>query len=302
MAVVEVKNIRKSYDGFIAVDGVSFSLEEGTMFGLLGPNGAGKTTTMRMLMKIIVPDSGEILLFGEPFKQTHKNLLGYLPEERGLYPRMKLLDQLEFMAELKGIPASRAREEAAGWLKRFELYEFADKKIQELSKGMQQKAQFIGTILHRPRLVIMDEPFSGLDPINAKFLKDILLELKNEGMTIILSTHLMDQAEKLCEQICLINRGRVVLEGKLSEIKQRFSRNRVQLEYEGDGGRIARLPGVEQANDYGNYMEVRLTEDCPPQQFLKALVDGGIQVRRFETTETPLEDIFIEIVGGKKNE
>ncbi|RMG61411.1 MAG: ATP-binding cassette domain-containing protein [Calditrichaeota bacterium] len=302
MAVVEVNNIRKSYDDFVAVDGVSFSIEEGTMFGLLGPNGAGKTTTMRMLMNIIVPDSGEILLFGEHFSETHKNLVGYLPEERGLYPRMKLLDQLQFMAELKGMPATRARQEAADWLKRFDLYEFADKKIQELSKGMQQKAQFIGTILHRPRLVIMDEPFSGLDPINAKFLKDILLELKNQGMTIILSTHLMDQAEKLCEQICLVNKGKAVLKGKLSEIKQRFSRNMVLLEYEGEGSRIAHLPGVEQVNDYGNYMEVRLAEGCKPQQFLRALVEDGIEVRRFETTETPLEEIFIQIVGGGHHE
>ncbi len=298
MAVLIVDQVSKFYDHFKAVDRVSFQIEAGRMFGLLGPNGAGKTTTMRMIMNIIIPDEGHIEMFGARFQNEHKNQIGYLPEERGLYPKMKVVDHLQFLGEMKGLTAAEARRRAGHWLERFELEKWAHKKVQELSKGMQQKIQFIATILHDPQLIIMDEPFSGLDPLNTKLLKDILLELKQAGKTIILSTHLMDQAEKLCEEICLINQGRVVLQGSLSDIKQRYSHNSVQLEYTGDASFIAALSFVERVNDYGNYMEIRLKDQTAPQELFKAVAQGGLQVSRFEAMETSLNDIFIEIVGG----
>ncbi len=300
MDILNVQGITKMYDEFRAVDGVSFSIEEGQLFGLLGPNGAGKTTTMRMIMNIIIPDEGKIELFGQPFSDELKDRIGYLPEERGLYPKMKLLAHLQFLGEMKGLSGTEARQKALEWLERFDLLKWADNKIQDLSKGMQQKVQFIGTILHQPQLIIMDEPFSGLDPINTKFLKDILLELKRSGRTIILSTHLMDQAEKLCDAICLINRGKVVLHGPLDEIKATYSHNAVILEYSGDGDFIARLPFVEKVNDYGNYMEVRLRAEASPQELFRELARHPIQVKRFEAAETSLNDIFIEIVGEKQ--
>lgn len=297
--VLRVENVSKSYGTVKAVENVSFAIQPGCLFGLLGPNGAGKTTTMRMIMNIIIPDAGRIWIFNSPFQEHHKNRLGYLPEERGLYPKMKVLDLLQFLAEMKGLPARTARERAWQWLERFELRSWAQKKVQELSKGMQQKVQFISTILHDPDVIIVDEPFSGLDPINTKFLKDILLEMKQKGKTIILSTHLMDQAEKLCDEICLINQGKVVLEGSIAEIKRRYSHNAVLLEYEGDGQVIRRLPMVAKVEDYGNYMSIRLEDGTTPQQFFQELAHLPLTVNRFEAAETSLNDIFIEIVGEK---
>ncbi len=298
MALLKVDRISKFYDHYRAVDQVSFHIEPGRMFGLLGTNGAVKNTSMRMFMKIIILDEGRIEIFGSQFREEHKNRIGYLPEERGLYPKMKVIDHLQFLGEMKGLTAHRARQGALKWLERFELESWAHKKVQELSKGMQQKVQFIGTILHDPDLIIMDEPFAGLDPINTKLLKDILLELKQSGKTIILSTHLMDQAEKLCEEICLINQGAVVLQGSLAEIKQRYSHNAVQLEYNGDARFIASLPMVERVNDYGNYMEIRLHDQAAPRDLFRAIARSGLEVTRFEAMETSLNDIFIEMVGG----
>ena len=299
MNVLEVNNISKQYDGVKAVDGISFAVKEGQIFGLLGPNGAGKTSTMRMIMNITAPDSGEIRLFGEPFHDALKQRIGYLPEERGLYPKMKVLDHLAFLGEMKGMAAKTAHAQARQWLERVGLAEWADKKVQELSKGMQQKVQFVGTLLHQPDLVIMDEPFSGLDPLNAKFLKDILLEYKRSGKTIILSTHLMDQAEKLCEAICLINKGRVALSGSLAEIKQKFSHNVVNLEYDGDGTFVTSLPMVERVNDYGHAMHITLKDGADPNALLKTIVEQGLRVYRFEVAETTLDEIFIDVVGGQ---
>lgn len=297
-----VQGVTKAYDGHTAVDGVSFEVAEGIMFGLLGPNGAGKTTTMRMIMNIILPDSGNIELFGQPFHEELKERIGYLPEERGLYPKMKLLAHLQFMGEMKGLSAVEAKKRAGQWLERFELEKWADNKVQDLSKGMQQKVQFIGTILHDPDLLIVDEPFSGLDPVNTKFLKDILLELKKNGKTIILSTHLMEQAEKLCEEICLINKGRVVLKGNLNRIREEHGHNSVRLELSGDGSFIEQLEEVESVNNYGNYMEIRLKEGAPPQKLFQELAARDIPVTRFEASRSSLNDIFIEKVGGTKNE
>jgi ABC-2 type transport system ATP-binding protein len=229
LEALSVSKICKNYEDFKAVDLVSFSIAQGSLFGLLGPNGAGKTTTMRMIMNIIIPDSGKISIHGKPFSEEMKDRIGYLPEERGLYPKMKLLSHLQFLGEMKGMSGPEARRISEKWLERFELTKWTNNKVQDLSKGMQQKVQFIGTIMHSPDLLIFDEPFSGLDPLNTKILIDILLELKNQGKTIILSTHLMDQAEKLCDTICLINRGKVVLFGEIQNIKQDYSQNAVLL-------------------------------------------------------------------------
>jgi ABC-2 type transport system ATP-binding protein len=300
MATLRVEQVSKQYDDFKAVDNVTFEAEAGKLFGLLGPNGAGKTTTMRMIMNIIVPDSGKIEILGNSFSSDLQNKIGYLPEERGLYPKMKLLAHLQFLGEMKGLTGPEARQTALKWLERFELDSWVDKKIQDLSKGMQQKVQFIGTIMHDPDLLIVDEPFSGLDPINVKFLKDILLELKVRGKTIILSTHLMDQAEKLCDQICLINKGKVVLEGSLESIKNEYSHNAIILEYSGNANFINKIPSVQKTDDYGNYMEIRLHEQANSDELFRALAVSDLKVKKFETAETSLNDIFIEIVGGQK--
>ena len=299
MVALEVEQISKRYDGVFAVNGVSFQVNQGEIFGLLGPNGAGKTSTMRMVMNIIAPDSGAIRILGKPLGEGLKQRIGYLPEERGLYPKMKVIDHLVFLAEMKGVPASEAKNKARYWLERVELQAWAGKKVQELSKGMQQKIQFVGTIIHDPDLIIMDEPFSGLDPLNAKFLKDILLELKGRGKTIILSTHLMEQAEKLCESICLINKGKVALKGNLAEIKRKFSHNVVDITFEGDGQFLKTLPEVEAINDYGQTVHITLKEGVDATIVLQKALSHGLKIIRFETAETSLEEIFIEIVGGR---
>lgn len=296
MQALQIEHISKSFNQFKAVDDVSFSLDEGKMFALLGPNGAGKTTTMRMIMNIIVPDAGSIRIFGEPFQESHKNLLGYLPEERGLYPKMKVLDHLQFLGEMKGLRAAEAKKLAREWLERFDLAERAQKKVMELSKGLQQKVQFIATVLHSPRLLIVDEPFSGLDPVNTKFMKDVLLEMKKEGKTIILSTHMMEQAEKLCDEICLINKGRAVLQGNLDEIKQAYSQNSVTVEYRGNAAAVQALPLVASLNDYGNYMEIRLRDGARPGELFRLLADSELEIQRFEAAKTSLNEIFIQAV------
>ena len=293
-----VENIAKSYDSHRAVDRISFTIHENDLFGLLGPNGAGKTTTMRMIMNIIVPDSGEIKILGYPFKEKIKNQIGYLPEERGLYPKMKLWSQLQFLGEMKGMTSAAARKSAFEWLERFDLNSWANHRIQELSKGMQQKVQFIGTILHSPDFIIMDEPFAGLDPINTKFLKDILLEMKKQGKAILLSTHLMDQAEKLCDSICLINKGKVVVQGKLADIKKKYRHNSVILEYSGNADFIKSLPIVQNVNDYGNYMEIRLQQEWQADSLLKQIALSDLQVKRFEIADTSLNEIFIDLLGA----
>jgi ABC-2 type transport system ATP-binding protein len=227
--LLSIENVTKRYEGHTAVDDLSLTIEPGVVYGLLGPNGAGKTTTIRMIMGIIEPDEGKIEIFGEPFSESMKERIGYLPEERGMYRKMKVLDHIIFLAEIKGVHAKIAAERAKLWLERVDLAGWEDKPVEALSKGMQQKIQFISTVIHEPQMVILDEPFTGLDPINTQLLKDVIVEMKDEGRTVILSTHLMDQVEKLCEKICLINRGRKVLEGGLAEIKMRFSKNVVAM-------------------------------------------------------------------------
>jgi ABC-2 type transport system ATP-binding protein len=296
--LLAIKNVIKRYDGHTAVDDLSLTIEPGGVFGLLGPNGAGKTTTIRMVMNILEPDEGSISLFDEPINEKAKEKIGYLPEERGMYRKMKVIDQLIFLGEIKGISSSVAEKRAKEWLGRVELADWADKTVETLSKGMQQKIQFISTVLHNPQLVILDEPFSGLDPINTQLLKDIIIEMKDEGRTVVLSTHLMDQVEKLCQSICLIDRGRKVLEGKLTDIKMEFSKNVISLRYDGDKKKLEDHPKVEKINEFGKELSLTLSEGTDPNEILRYALDSG-RVDRFEVGEMSLHDIFITKVGEK---
>ncbi|HLY91740.1 MAG TPA: ATP-binding cassette domain-containing protein [Candidatus Angelobacter sp.] len=296
MPTIELNQVRKCYDQFVAVNDISFTIEQGAVFGLLGPNGAGKTSTIRMMIGITAPDSGTIQLFGKPFDRKSLQRVGYLPEERGLYKKMKVLDQLIFLGELHGMAAAAARQQAVAWCRRLEIDAWMQKKVEELSKGMQQKIQFIAALLHDPDFIIMDEPFFGLDPVNATLLKDVLLDLKKKGKTILFSTHRMDQVEKLCDSICLINKGTAVLEGDLKAIKARYGKNNVQIEYEGNGDFLEKNPLVSAYNNYGNYVEVRLAPGADAQQLLRMVADRS-RVNKFELMEPSLEEIFINTVG-----
>lgn len=249
-----------------------------------------------MIIGIILPDNGEISVFGEPFRRAHTDQFGYLPEERGLYRKMKVLEHLEFLAQLKGLRVQEARKRALRWCERFELSAWTGKKVQELSKGMQQKVQFIGAILHDPELIIMDEPFSGLDPASTVALKDALLELAKSGKTILLSTHRMDHAERLCNSICLVNHGRAVLEGDLNQIKARHGCCNVQIKYEGDARFLQESRLVQSFNDYGNYVEAHLAPGADSQELLR-LASSGARLSKFEVMEPSLEEIFIDAVS-----
>jgi len=295
-STVELQNVRKCYDEFVAVADLSLRIQPGGIYGLLGPNGAGKTSTIRMIMGITMPDSGSISVFGQPLSRAHMDQFGYLPEERGLYKKMKVLEHLVFLAQLKGLSRAEARKRARTWCERFELTAWTDKKVEELSKGMQQKVQFIGAVLHDPKLIIMDEPFSGLDPANAVGLKDALLELAKTGKTILLSTHRMDQAERLCQSICLINHGKIVIEGDLNQVKAKYGRTNVQIRYEGEARFLQEPRLVQSFNDYGNYVEVRLAAGADSQDLLR-LACASARLDKFEVMEPSLEEIFIDAVG-----
>src|SRR5215475_3710267 len=296
MQTIELTKVRKSYDQFVAVNDLSFAIEQGRVFGLLGPNGAGKTSTIRMMIGITVPDSGQINLFGKPFERKALHKIGYLPEERGLYKKMKIIDQLIFLGELHGMANSAARQKAIEWCKRLEIDAWMEKKVEELSKGMQQKIQFIAALVHDPEFIIMDEPFFGLDPVNAGLLKDVMLDLKKKGKTILFSTHRMDQVEKLCDAICLINKGVAVLQGDLKTIKAQYGKNNVQIEYEGNGDFLEKNPLVSTYNNYGNYVEVRLAPGADAQKLLHMVAEKS-RVNKFELMEPSLEEIFINMVG-----
>lgn len=298
MNALEVENITKKFGDFFAVKNLSFNIPEGAIYGLLGPNGAGKTTTIRMVMNIIIPDEGQIKVLDRKMDEAMKERIGYLPEDRGFYPKMKVGEHLLFLAELKGMAKVPARERIETWLKRMDLTDWKDKKVEELSRGMQQKLQFIATVIHQPDLIILDEPFSGLDPVNTKLLKDIMLEMKKEGRTVIFSTHRMEQVEMICDNICLINKAERVLEGNLSQIKKQYGKNTVVLDYEGEGGFIRHLPEIDKLDDYGKFMEIQLKEGADPQVLLPKLV-GKIRVNKFEIREPTLNAIFIEKVGAR---
>ena len=296
--VVKLDNVTKTFDTFRAVDAMTFEIKKGVIYGILGPNGAGKTTTIRMMMRIIYPDSGTVEIFGAPLKSVNKDRIGYLPEERGMYKKMRVIDLLTFFGEIKSMDRKVARQKGSEWLERLGLGEAAQKKVEELSKGMQQKVQFVATVLHEPDLIILDEPFSGLDPVNTNVLVGIMLEFHRKGHTIIFSTHLMDQVEKLCQEICLINKGRKVLEGKLSDIKKRFGHNSITIRFEGDGSFLAEMPEVKSVNDYGNELFLSLTDGADPNVILRQ-VSERLTVRKFEMSEASIHDIFVEQVSGK---
>jgi ABC-2 type transport system ATP-binding protein len=297
MPIVELQSIRKVYDTKIAVDSLSLAIEPGTMFGLLGPNGSGKTSSIRMMIGMTVPDSGTVQLFNKPFERSSLNRVGYLPEERGLYKKMKVLDQLIFLGELRGLSESVARSRALSWCDRLEISDAIEKKTEELSKGMQQKIQFIAALLHEPELVIMDEPFSGLDPVNAELLMKTLVDLRREGRTVLFSTHRMDQVEKLCDAICIIYMGKLVLSGSVREIKAQYPRNRVQAVFTGDDA-FLHHPGIVEANNYAGIAEITLRSPEDAQPLLVDAVRRGTQFTRFEVMEPTLEEIFISTVKG----
>ena len=293
---VQLDRVSKSFGDFTAVSELSLSVRAGRIFGLLGPNGAGKTTTIRMITNITAPDSGRIELFGKVITPEMQDRIGYLPEERGLYKKMKIADQLRFFAELKSVPGKEIAKRIDSWLARVKLSEWKNKRSMELSKGMQQKIQFLSAVLHDPDLLILDEPFSGLDPVNVELLQEIVLELKATGKTIIFSTHQMEVAERICDDICLINRSRKVLEGSIREIKQAAGRNAVALRFEGGDGVLEDSSLVSKVERHSDGVEVLLAEKASAQELLQRLVATGATIGRFEMIEPSLNQIFISKV------
>ena len=293
MNTVEASQISKSFKGIKVVEDVSFTIGQGEVFGMVGPNGAGKTTTIRMLMDIIKPDSGEIKILGEPINEGIKNRLGYLPEERGLYKKLTVSESLSYLAALKNMKRRLARDRAEELLKRVNMLPHKDKKTDELSHGMGQLIQFVATILHNPELVVFDEPFIALDPVNTQLLKELILELRSQGKSVILSTHMMNQVEELCDRILMINKGQSVLYGSLSEIKARYRNNSVFLECD----RLPEgLPGVVGSKNHLKYVELFLDGRTSPQEVLSALISKGVTVGRFEVSTPSLNEIFIQVV------
>lgn len=299
---VDLSGVTKRFAGHTAVRDLDLSIPTGSVYGLLGPNGAGKTTTIRMIMDIIVPDSGQICLFGNAKRgREMSQRIGYLPEERGLYRKMKVIDMLIFLAEIKAVDARQANRNAMRWLDRLGLSDWVDKKIDDLSKGMQQKVQFISTLQHEPELVILDEPFAGLDPVNTQVMKDVVVDLKRRGTTTLFSTHIMEQAEKLCDSVCIIARGEKVVDGALSEVKREHGGNHVVVAVEKGVESIDGLLGdrslVSRADSYGQYAELELAHGADAQRLLQQLVQSGAAVTRFEIAEPTLNKIFIDLVG-----
>jgi ABC-2 type transport system ATP-binding protein len=290
---VKLDRVQKSFGEFTAVQELSMTVRAGRVFGLLGPNGAGKTTTIRMIVNITAPDSGAIDLFGRKIDAELQNRIGYLPEERGLYRRMKVGDQLRFFGELKNVRGKLAESKIDEWLGRLKLSEWKNKRAMELSKGMQQKIQFLTAVLHDPELLILDEPFSGLDPINVELLKEIVLDLKRSGKTIIFSTHAMEVAEKICDDICLLNRSQKLLEGSLREIKSSFGRNAVAVRCEGGAGVLDDPSLVSKVVHHADEAQALLAPGANAQTLLRRLIDSGATIGKFEMVEPSLNDIFI---------
>ncbi|HUU96993.1 MAG TPA: ATP-binding cassette domain-containing protein [Phycisphaerae bacterium] len=299
MNTVELRDVTKTFGTHTAVDELSLDVPRGCVYGFIGPNGAGKTTTLRMIMNIFYPDRGSIRVFGEQRRHAHTDRIGYLPEERGLYKKMKVRDILRFYADLKN--ARDVNREVDRWLDQLELADWADKKVETLSKGMSQKVQFIAAVVSKPELVILDEPFTGLDPVNADVLKDAVLELQSDGTTVIFSTHDMNVAEKMCDFIFMIFKGRKVLDGTLTSIQDRYGSDTIRLRIEGNGAVLHDLPGVERVNDYGRLQELRISAGGDSQQILAAIM-SRTRVRYFELARPSLHDIFVRIAGPEAEE
>jgi ABC-2 type transport system ATP-binding protein len=298
---IVLKGIRKAFAGHVAVADLSLEVPRNSVFGLLGPNGAGKTTTLRMVLDVLGPDTGTIEILGRPADQAVRDRIGYMPEERGLYPRMVLEEQLVFMAAIKGVPRKEAQRRLGPWLERLGLAEWRRKKTNELSKGMQQKAQFIATVLHEPDVLILDEPMSGLDPVGMDVMREVMLDLRRKGATLVLSSHQMEAVEKLCDRVALINRGEKVLDGSVAEVKARHGKNTVVLAYDGDGSFLGSLPGVAKVTDFGQFVEVRMKDGTDHQPLLREAA-ARLRLRRFEIVEPSLHDIFVETVTGHGKE
>ena len=302
-ACVRIESVTKRFSGHTAVNRLSMEIPGGGIFGLLGPNGAGKSTTIRMIMGILEPDEGKIVLFDSPRNsRALSQRIGYLPEERGLYKKMKVLDHLIFLGETKGIGRADARKRAQAWLERLGVSDWAQKKVEDLSKGMQQKVQFAGALLHEPELVILDEPFSGLDPVNAQVMKDIVVAIAAEGRTVLFSTHVMEQAERMCDRIAIIARGQTVVSGTVAQVKADFGGRHVALGFSHDKSRaeaiLADRSLIARVDDYGASAELQMVDGADPGQLLAALVHAGVGLRRFEVVEPSLHAIFIARVGA----
>lgn len=301
MKILKVDSISKKFGTYKAVDNISFEVEEGKIFGLLGPNGAGKTTIIRMITNIIAPDSGSIKIFDNDMNSSQQNYIGYLPEERGLYKKVKVIEQLEYFGRLKGLSKSEANKRAQYWLNKVGANGWENKKIQELSKGMAQKIQFVSTVMHDPKFMIFDEPFSGFDPINTELLKNILLEMKSNGKTIILSTHQMFQVEQLCDEVFMINKGKSVLYGNLREIKKNYGKNHLIIEFSGSGKFIKELDPKKIVDYSENRVEIRISDYDEAQVILKNALEGN-EITKFIIDEPSLNEIFIDIVEKMSNQ
>jgi ABC-2 type transport system ATP-binding protein len=298
---IALEQITKSYGNVHAVQRLDLNVPAGSVYGFLGPNGSGKTTTIRMIVNILAPDSGSIRIQGQPGGDGIKDLIGYLPEERGLYAKMKVRELLEFFAALKGVPAAMTKTRVAGWLERLELGSWGEKKVNEMSKGMQQKIQFIVAVIADPPILILDEFSSGLDPVNANLLKDVLLELRAQGKTILFSTHRMEEAERICDHVCLINRGQKVLDGRLADLRAAAGKSTLRVDCAGDRALLRQAPGVQQVDDFGNYAELRLApgaqSGAAATQILRFLAPK-VEITRFELLEPTLNQIFLDTVGA----
>lgn len=301
MNVLEVRDLVKKFGGITAVDKASFQVPQNSVFGLIGRNGAGKTTTIRMMLNIYMPDSGEVLFNGVKIGQNFKDVVGYLPEERGLYKKMKVIDMLLFLSELKGKKGKEIEKSAVDYLERFDLADRKNSKVVDLSKGNQQKIQFIATILHNPDFLIFDEPFSGLDPINTNLLKEIILEKKEEGKVIIFSTHLMEFAEKMCDHIAMIDHGKIILNGALDDIKRKYANRNVSINYEGDISFLRNHPIIESIENFGNTTGIRVKDVNQVQELLKLLVNNNVIVKKFNADEISLHEIFVSLAGKDAN-
>ena len=299
MYSVEIENVTKRFGNVVAVNDLSLTVPQGSVYGFIGPNGSGKTTTLRMIMNILYPNSGAIRVFGDTLHGAATDRIGYLPEERGLYKKMKVRDILRFYAELKGRRDFRPR--VGEWLERMDLAEWADKKVEALSKGMAQKVQFIAAVIAEPELIILDEPFTGLDPVNAEVIKDAVLDLKRNGATILFSTHDMNVAEKMCDYVFMIFKGRKVLDGTLASIQETYGADTLRVSLDRDAGDLTAIAGVQRVNDYGPYKEIRMDGDSDPQVILAALMKRGA-VQRFEVTCPSLHDVFVRIAGPEAEE